>query len=217
MIWINTRRVITLMQHFKAIWYWAKGQFPTDAISQSATFAAVFSAASAKKAVAVDICARLPFPTFVCFSLCNLFPESFVNWARRLDVIVVACNKAARLASNMPLCLVCALGNWRKLTTATFAKFVFGGQRRLASIMSAKKMTRLAFNPSVLAGCLGRYLGFLTTAALAKTVGNILRGIIGVHRNLSFRCQAQDVCRVAGQLLLGSTRVIVSQESLLCQ
>lgn len=41
---------------------------------------------------------------------------------------------------------------------------------------------------------------FLTTTAMAVTVGNIVRGIIGVHKNLQFLCQAQDAANVAGQL-----------------
>jgi hypothetical protein len=55
--------------------------------------------------------------------------------------------------------------------------------------------------------------GLFATSAMAITIRGVVRGIMGLHKKLPFLCQAQDVCRVAGQLLLVRTPVSIPQVS----
>jgi hypothetical protein len=53
----------------------------------------------------------------------------------------------------------------------------------------------------------------LINTFVSRYVAPFFSGMIGVHRNLSFRCQAQDVCRVAGHFLLANYSFILPQAS----
>lgn len=81
-----------------------------------------------------------------------------------------------------------------------------------ASVMPVNKPFRFTFHVAapIFVSCGNGCL--LSTTAVAITVGNIVRGIMGLHKNLHFLCQAQDAANVAGQLLLGSTPVSIPQE-----
>lgn len=62
-----------------------------------------------------------------------------------------------------------------------------------APVVAGNKAFRLALDPSISGAGLERNWGELSTTTLAITIGNfvggVVRGIMGLHRNLSFLCQ----------------------------
>ncbi len=88
----------------------------------------------------------------------------------------------------------------------------FGDDGRNPNVMTVKKAIRFTFDGAALHARFLGDVGLLSTTAMTVTVGNVVRGIMGMHKNLQFLCQAQDVSRVAGQLLLGATPVSIAQK-----
>lgn len=81
-----------------------------------------------------------------------------------------------------------------------------------ASAMAAKKLTGLALDPFVAFIVAWRNSCLLSTTAMAKAVGNIKRGIMGLHKKFTFLVSRPwTVPAVAGLLLLVRTPVIIPQ------
>lgn len=83
---------------------------------------------------------------------------------------------------------------------------------RVFAMMPRHKWNRLALNPSATVRVAFCDTGFLSASALAKTVGNILRGIIGVHGKLPFLCLIRERFQSLPGVFVCSTRVIIPQE-----
>jgi hypothetical protein len=120
----------------------------------------------------------------------------FVAHAVRNIILVAMAHMAvtARLcALPFPAFVWLSFGN-------IFPKGFLKGYRKSLVLMTVDEVVLLA--GVTVAG------NFLSATALAQDLG---RGIMGLHKNLQFLCQAQDVSRVAGQLLLGATPVSIPQ------
>ena len=61
-------------------------------------------------------------------------------------------------------------------------------------VMTLEESKGFAFNPSFSRMILFGNVRLLSTPAMAVAVGNILRGMIGVHRNLSFLMPNPATC-----------------------
>ncbi len=77
-------------------------------------------------------------------------------------------------------------------------------------LMTRNVFVRFALDVSMARVILQRERRSLSTSAMTKAVGCIVRGIIGAHKNLQFLCQAQDAVNVAGHFLLGCYRSILA-------
>lgn len=84
-----------------------------------------------------------------------------------------------------------------------------------APLMPIDIANGLAFDLFVLRSGFRSYACFLAASAKAVAIGDAVRGIMGLHKNLQFLCQAQDVSSVAGQLSLVCTPVSISHKGVL--
>lgn len=194
---IDAGRIIAMMTDFHALWNGAVSQFPCDAMRERAF------APDSSRAVTVISFATLPFPALIGVEEFDALPESDVPG--RTARIVLG-KKAVRMplvnifSGDLRLCdtgfattpaLALAIG---MLQTILFhpggkvQRIWFG----FASEMTSNISNRLAFYMSPFAICRLGDWGKLSATAMAITVGNVARGMIGVHENLHSLAKPRD-------------------------
>lgn len=145
-----------------------------------------------------------PQPTFIGRSLIHIRPKLFFEWE--------ACTVPNGISSGMAFqktelafilfgdrgifstsALAFSVGHAQSMPCYPRGKIICQMPRHIGFafrwlIVSSNVADRLTLDPPQPDEILRRYLGFLSTPAVAVAVGNILRGIIGVHKKSPFLC-----------------------------
>lgn len=215
---IDARRVVTLVAYFHAVRNWAISQFPRDSMRQRAFVP------DRGCSISVVGFTTLPFPAGIWACLKDALPEGLLSWLR--DVVLGIKTARLPLIDSLPgdtrrgnagftsaTALALAVGMLQAVFSHPRRIFVSPGQIGLTLKMAFDISDWLAFDiPLSVIGLLGKGC-LLAATTFAEFNGRVGRGMMGLHKNLQFLCQAQDVSRVAGQLLLVRTPVSIAQVS----
>lgn len=141
-------------------------------------------------------------------ALIDLPPKAFgqvLRWLRSRPMVFDKTNMLSLNRAVRPI----ALGDRSDLSASTHADAtrVWGGSFRFAAMVVVNKANGLTLDDPITLRRIGSNLGFFAATALTKTVGNIERGIMGLHQKLTFLVSRPWCCSSSPRLLLfGSAR-----------
>lgn len=186
MIWIATWRIVTFMANEQAVRDRPSMNFIRDAMcSVGATIYAQLS-------VALRVECTVPLPTFIRLAWGAIHPKAFVDRClfRRSVVSRDVAPGFALDISYRKVGAICELGRLTAAAHTQAARIRPLQMLILAILMTANVFGWFSAYAASLRVVHGDWLGLLPTTALAVTVRNFVRGIMGLHKNLQFLCQA---------------------------
>lgn len=148
-------------------------------------------------AIAAGILVTCPEPAPIAL-LADALPKAFFGLSVTRPS-VVARNESHGLPFDISARRVGTLGKGSGLPAATFTEMNYGGVKMLAPTMAANKPHGFAFDSAILATGFCGDSSFSTATTMAKTVGNIIRGIIEGHKKSPFLCLIRERFAVAAR------------------
>jgi hypothetical protein len=219
MIRIRARWIIAPVEYPKVIGDRAKMDFIRDAMSR------IRNTLKSQIAVSARATRTFPFPTFIIAALFAPRPESICQSFEKQSVASGKPNRLAMLQSCVLTASALALAVGFKQAMRLYPGWILRFWSQVIVMIMQKDSWKAAnltqfgignggnrgiFSATTLAFAIWLY------QAMPRNPWGILAyvfgkgwGMITVHQNLQFWCQAQDVCRVAGQLLLGCYSFII--------
>lgn len=185
--------VRTVMANIKTIWNWAVMQLPASAMRWHLGSIVIFSDCS----IIISL-ATVPQPTFVRAAFVYLLPKAIFEWTTP----TVSLDKPSRLPLDIPHRGIAFGGDSSCLSTPTHAQARWVWRLRRGELLTQvilNVLNGLTFNPSLSRIVSLRNRSLVSTSAFAITVGNILRGMIGVHGKLPFLCLIRERFVVAAR------------------
>lgn len=182
---INTRRIVARVTNEQAVRYGAIMKGVGVAMRWGINLILC-----PKSTIASTNCA-LPFPTVIRAALVNVLPKSLFGSEARS--VAMSSNIGRRASLDVSPLGSCDYGNGRQFTATAHAQADWIGIGKTiahAVAMPAHKAIGLSSDNAPLAICLSGYRSFLATTAVAVSIGNVLRGIMGSHQKSPFWCHA---------------------------
>lgn len=186
MVGINARGIVATMAYEHAIRNNALMQFIGKAMSE------LHCVVSRQNAVAAQICSASPKPASIRL-LVNALPKAFFGRGLLCSGVMPR-DKSHRLTLYVPSGCVGTFGDRGRFTAPTFAKLCHRWVNAFASAVTTDESHGFALDPISLLRAFFGNSGLLTTTTMAITVGNFKRGIMGLHRNLSFLMPNPATC-----------------------